>query len=623
MVDVYEYIGRSIRKSNEVDADIGKIGDELILPGGFTERVNVHINGVKLVQEEPDKANSFILSHPIAGILGSNKLGTQSTKELQVVYNGENTYYEALVGTDFFNMTESTASIDTTNQIIFIGSGETIISKEVYKSQNDICTAAKIDLSTNNYKLDNITLYLKNSEAGAWEEYTEGFGEYHYFENLGQEVFYKIVSNIDGNFIALDSSLTLLKVQYQTESYQQVFNEYGESELFYNLPEEIQWDISSGITFTETYSTAVQDSSIQDFAFSNDGMHMYIVGLANGKRIYQYALAKAWDITTATYTGKSFNPIEMATASKIHISEDGTKLYLSIAGKTIYQYSLTTPWVISTAVYDLKNITISQASGNINGFYISPDGTKVYCTTDWDIVYYNLSIPWDISTGSFVSEYNSVVIYAGGITFSPDGLNAFITDYVWGACKQFKLSTPWNFGTRSLYTSPDITQNQIRGLAFNSVGGALYVAYSGMIHKAIYTPDIEGNAVISTEIGNNYIKLENPTDYFISTELPIDNTYTSLKIDISQDSDNLKMYFSNDNKATWVELLDGEFVDLNVEADGDNYVKFINITPPTTGRNVFSTNGPALPVIFEGAQPINITPHTTDYYLYKLTFRNR
>ena len=98
MVNVYEYLGRAARKSNEVDSDVGLISDALILPGGFDERINVHLNGVKQVFQDININNSFILSSPRAGVLGINKYGVDQETGIYNIYNGENTYYETLTG---------------------------------------------------------------------------------------------------------------------------------------------------------------------------------------------------------------------------------------------------------------------------------------------------------------------------------------------------------------------------------------------------------------------------------------------------------------------------------------------------------------------------------------------
>ena len=58
MADINESIGRSIRKTNEVDSDIGKIGDENILPGGFIERIDIHLNGI--TKNKRKFINSFL-----------------------------------------------------------------------------------------------------------------------------------------------------------------------------------------------------------------------------------------------------------------------------------------------------------------------------------------------------------------------------------------------------------------------------------------------------------------------------------------------------------------------------------------------------------------------------------
>ena len=276
MVDVYEYIGRSIRKSNEVDADIGKISDELILPGGFEERIDVHLNAYKNTKIKPDFENSFCLSSHLGGILGENKLGlgSDSITELYSVYNGENTYYETLTSTDFFDTGSTTGTI-TADDGITLDNGEIVVSKQIFKSPFDVCTAVKLDMVTSDYELGSSTISFKTIDTGSWEEYIEGFGEYHYFASLGSELYYKISSGSDNQYINLGPDLTLFKVEYSTQNQNHIYEDTIESTVFYDTGSSTysDWDIynnkiilSSGSDLGTVYTNEITSGNTYNYA---------------------------------------------------------------------------------------------------------------------------------------------------------------------------------------------------------------------------------------------------------------------------------------------------------------------------------------------------------------------
>ena len=69
---------------------------------------------------------------------------------------------------------------------------------------------------------------------------------------------------------------------------------------------------------------------------------MYFIGLTDNL-IYQYTLATAFDISTASYDSKSFNLDAVSTnpTATLRFSLYGEKIYtLIVAEDIIYQYSL-------------------------------------------------------------------------------------------------------------------------------------------------------------------------------------------------------------------------------------------------------------------------------------------
>ena len=216
---------------------------------------------------------------------------------------------------------------------------------------------------------------------------------------------------------------------------------------------------------TDTGST---ETVLYGHDFGNSGLKMYTVGVALD-RIAQYTLSTAYDVTTASYDGyKDISSINGGPSSitwkpdgttyymtdysgddvhQISVStnwdvtstntlvntlavddketvpmdvrfktDDGTKMFvMGRSGDGIDTYTLSTGWDISTASWDRFD-SLSLQNDSPTGLDFSPDGTKMIVagTTDDELLYYTLSSAWDISSRTYVGEYETSPIYISG-----------------------------------------------------------------------------------------------------------------------------------------------------------------------------------------------------------------
>ena len=136
------------------------------------------------------------------------------------------------------------------------------------------------------------------------------------------------------------------------------------------------WNVST-IAFVRDFSFAAQDSTPQDIWFRADGFKMYMVGSAND-RVYEYDLATAWNVSTATFV-QFFSVAAQETAPvSIDFSSDGTRMYvLGATGLDINRYTLSTPWNISTAVF-YNNFYIGFQETSPSGMFIDRSNGVAY-----------------------------------------------------------------------------------------------------------------------------------------------------------------------------------------------------------------------------------------------------
>lgn len=191
-------------------------------------------------------------------------------------------------------------------------------------------------------------------------------------------------------------------------------------------------DLSSLSYDSKTYAptTSVNYTA---FCISFDGTKLYLCSTT--ETVEQHDLSTAWDLSTASYASKSFSFSGKGRASNgLAVSPDGDKFYFGeISGTdTIHQYSITSG-DISTASDDSKSIDISEGGGQLRGFAFHSSGRTLYAVvsgTSSDentyIYQYDLSTPWDVSTGSYSSRFLAATgafsqDQGGGVALYSDG----------------------------------------------------------------------------------------------------------------------------------------------------------------------------------------------------------
>jgi len=292
------------------------------------------------------------------------------------------------------------------------------------------------------------------------------------------------------------------------------------ADLVYQHSCSTAWNLSTASYDSVSFSTLSQDGQVSGLQFSEDGTKFFIMGI-NSKRVYQYSCSTAWNLSTASYSGKSFSVSGQvgSVANYFGMSGDGTKMYAPSVNGTgsdvLYQYNLSTAWDISTASYASKafstygtngygmfvrqdgggfyqvsdstdtiyqyvmgGFSVSAQDATPEGFAFKPDGTKFYMagTTNDRIYQYSLSTAWDLSTALYDSKNVSVSAYATspvGLVFKPDGTELYVPTYnPSDRIVNYTLSTPWDVSTATYTKYIDVsgTNDLITGLDFSSDG---------------------------------------------------------------------------------------------------------------------------------------------------------
>jgi len=252
----------------------------------------------------------------------------------------------------------------------------------------------------------------------------------------------------------------------------------------------VPWSVTiSDCTYDSvSFSVATQESYPTGLDFKPDGTVMYVVGLS-GDAVVEYDLSTAWDISTASASGTEFSVnTQEASPSGLRFKTDGTKFYVSGSSGGIREYSMSTAWDISTASY-VTNYNMVTANPNPFGFTFNNDGTKLYVSSNQNdtVTQHSLSTAWDISTASSdsVSIDNSDQATATvGIRFNEDGTRLYIQTYggtpddqiyQWSLTTAFDLST----ATYDSVAFQDGQETVPRDFAFKSDGTKMYTVGRG------------------------------------------------------------------------------------------------------------------------------------------------
>jgi len=242
------------------------------------------------------------------------------------------------------------------------------------------------------------------------------------------------------------------------------------------------YSISGGVY--DSVSLTVSDNLTSIF-FKPDGTKMYAIGYTNDT-VYEYGLSSSFDLSTATLNGNTKNiSAQSGYFPSIVFKSDGTKMY-ALGGGSVFQYSLSTAWDVSSAAYDSKSLSVSSQDSNSSGIWFKSDGSQMYMCgfTNDSIFQYNLSTPWDVSTGSYASisfDMSATSTQPRNMYFNSAGNILFLADTA-NPDKVFKfvLSTAWDITTISLSSSLDVSAQAAKAVdvVLNADGTKMYVADS-------------------------------------------------------------------------------------------------------------------------------------------------
>ena len=236
-------------------------------------------------------------------------------------------------------------------------------------------------------------------------------------------------------------------------------------------------------TFNATFD-GDENVAVEALAFNNDGSKLYLLENNTG-RIQQHTLSTQFDVSTASTEYTVYDGVNWSR--DLVFNADGTKAFtINPSTDIIYEYELTTPFDISTMDLVVEKAVSDGQGTNIRpkGLAFSSDGTKLFYIDQEgkQIIQENLGTAYDTSTASLaaildISEVQGNGAWGEGFVISPDGRKMFATSegnhiYEWA------LHTPNDITTATFIHDRDLSSfgYTLRGLAFSNDGSKLFFA---------------------------------------------------------------------------------------------------------------------------------------------------
>ncbi|CAE7949138.1 unnamed protein product, partial [Symbiodinium sp. KB8] len=382
-------------------------------------------------------------------------------------------------------------------------------------------------------------------------------------------------------------------------------------------------DLASGVANDLFDLNTISATAPDGLAFSRDGMKVFVVD-GTTDRVYELSLSAAYDVSTASLVTDLNIVNEENNATDIAFNDSGSRMFIiGTQNDQVREYALTTAFDLSTASYTGKSLDMQPSMTSPVSLEFGAGGTKLYTggSTVSRIHEYDLSTAFDISTATFTgNDLNA--IGNRGITFNGDGTRLFTVLPTTDLIYQFDLSTPWDLSTASnsgITLSTAGVETQPEDIALNDNGTKLYIMGSSTddIHEfdlnaEVFTESAANDGSVGGEL---VIILEG--DQFTSTgaSLSFSSDYTvdvptGLTSNIAVNVDGYAAVLSYSGNATSHQVADDVanilFTFNNSAFAGGNASLISNVTSAASGYSItFMDNTVVNSINRAGADPTN------------------
>lgn len=302
-----------------------------------------------------------------------------------------------------------------------------------------------------------------------------------------------------------------------------------------------------------------------------DGTKMYIDGdTGTFRRIFQYTLSTAWDISTAVYDSvyldytSSFDE----AASRIRFNSTGTSLILSdsasFSEKKLFKYALSTAWDVSS-VSSYNTVTYTPPDGvSYYAFDISEDGNHVYVSNHisgsdrGEILHYTTPAPFSFDgTLTLVDRYP--------IPFYIESLTLFAEDTQIAVC-ELNESTyyVYKFDPLKPYEVAYLDETDISVTLADDTNYGIFIPHAGgrLFYRSGSSADVRSSSLTSgslPSISSEGSVITGQDEYAFTSKLFLEDNAFSIDIGVTQ------LPLTSTHNHTWL----SETLDVLISSDSD------------------------------------------------------
>jgi len=262
-------------------------------------------------------------------------------------------------------------------------------------------------------------------------------------------------------------------------------------------------------TFNNSYSVA-EDGSPTALTFNDTGTKLYVVGEI-GKKIFEYSLDNAFDVSNKNLINTLPIDIGGDNPTGVTFSSDGSKMFvIGYTSDEISEYHLTEAFDTKTASYVISH-PVDEQENNPAEVLFNPQGTKMFVLGFGgdDITEYSLTTAYDVSSRQLESPTLSVSgqeLDPFGMSFNHDGSQLFVIGGNNDNINIYQLNTPYSVTDGYSFGGSLPVGDQEgypTGIAFNNSGTEVFVI--GVHGKEINVYDINPGSISNDIDGDGII----------------------------------------------------------------------------------------------------------------------
>lgn len=267
-------------------------------------------------------------------------------------------------------------------------------------------------------------------------------------------------------------------------------------------------NVSSGVVTSVSLKGSVYEINITDGGIGYTSAPAVTLTGGGGAAFFGSAVMRGTSVQKVVISdsGDSYTSVPTAQFGTAWSSQAEISLTDQIfSSNRLYTVTSATPQLnISKASYTGKSVSVTARDTAPTGIAFSTDGTKMFILGDTgnNIVVYNLSTAWDVSTAVFAYESGALATETSptGIAFSSNGLKMFIVGTIADVVQEYTLATAWTIPATALTAAASFSivaqDTTSGGLAFSTDGTKMWMV--GSTGDAVYEYTLSTSFSVST-----------------------------------------------------------------------------------------------------------------------------